>query len=89
MMNGKDLKEKYSGYGSCPLLISYDKGILAEFDYNGPVETLPIDQSKPSYLNYALKVHMMPPLYWNGLVKGIWDGPCQIRKLLHLGMCRE
>uniref|UniRef100_A0A0K0ENX4 Sulfide:quinone oxidoreductase, mitochondrial n=1 Tax=Strongyloides stercoralis TaxID=6248 RepID=A0A0K0ENX4_STRER len=88
-MNGKKLEASYNGYGSCPLVISYGKGILAEFNYNGPIETLPIDQSKPSYFNYALKVHLMPPLYWNGLVKGIWDGPCQIRKLFHLGMCKD
>ncbi|CEF65507.1 Pyridine nucleotide-disulphide oxidoreductase, FAD/NAD(P)-binding domain-containing protein [Strongyloides ratti] len=86
-MNGKKVDNQYTGYGSCPLLISYDKGILAEFDYNGPVETMPIDQSIPSYLNFAMKVHLMPALYWNGLVKGFWEGPCTIRKLLHLGLC--
>lgn len=87
VMNGKKSDKHYTGYGSCPLLINYNQGILAEFDYNGPVETLPIDQSIPSYLNFALKVHLMPSLYWNGLVKGFWEGPCTIRKLLHLGMC--
>uniref|UniRef100_A0A0N4Z1R7 Sulfide:quinone oxidoreductase, mitochondrial n=1 Tax=Parastrongyloides trichosuri TaxID=131310 RepID=A0A0N4Z1R7_PARTI len=86
-MEGKKLTSCYSGYGSCPLLVSYNKGILAEFDYNGVAETLPINQSNPSLLNYQLKVQFMPLLYWNALLKGYWEGPSVIRKICHLGMC--
>uniref|UniRef100_A0A0K0FFK1 Sulfide:quinone oxidoreductase, mitochondrial n=1 Tax=Strongyloides venezuelensis TaxID=75913 RepID=A0A0K0FFK1_STRVS len=86
-MDGKEVTGKYTGYGSCPLVISYNKGILAEFNYNGPEETLPIDQSNPSFLFYYMKVNIMPPLYWKGLIKGLWEGPADVRKLLRFGKC--
>lgn len=40
-------KEKYDGYGACPLVTSYNTVILAEFIYGGvPHETMPFDQVK-------------------------------------------
>ena len=61
---------KYNGYTSCPLVTGYNKLILAEFDFNGqPLETFPMDQGKESRLMYTLKQDLMPPLYWEGLVK--------------------
>jgi hypothetical protein len=29
---------------------------------------------------YQMKAHVMPPLYFHGLVKGWWEGPAIIRK---------
>uniref|UniRef100_A0A8C7FY80 Sulfide:quinone oxidoreductase, mitochondrial n=1 Tax=Oncorhynchus kisutch TaxID=8019 RepID=A0A8C7FY80_ONCKI len=78
---------KYDGYTSCPLVTSYSKVILAEFDYSGqPLETFPIDQSKERWTMYHMKADVMPPLYWHGLLKGFWGGPGPIRKIMHLGM---
>ncbi|KAM3181363.1 hypothetical protein ACTXT7_014525 [Hymenolepis weldensis] len=61
---------KYNGYTSCPLITGYRKGILAEFDYNlTPLETFPIDQSQERAFFAWLKRSVLPPLYWNGLIK--------------------
>ncbi|CAK6436286.1 unnamed protein product [Pipistrellus nathusii] len=46
MKNEKPTKE-YDGYTSCPLVTSYNRVILAEFNYNlQPLETFPFDQSR-------------------------------------------
>jgi hypothetical protein len=29
---------------------------------------------------YQMKAHVMPPLYFHGLVKGWWEGPAIVRK---------
>ncbi|XP_077173435.1 sulfide:quinone oxidoreductase, mitochondrial [Paroedura picta] len=87
VMQGKTPTKKYDGYTSCPLVTNYNRAILAEFDYNSqPLETFPIDQSKERLTSFHMKAHMMPPLYWHGLLKGFWGGPGPIRKLLHLGL---
>ena len=40
---------QYDGYTSCPLVTSYGKCILAEFDYGAqPLETMPLNQGKVS-----------------------------------------
>lgn len=62
---------QYDGYTSCPLVTGYGKLILAEFDYEGkPQETFPFDQSKERYSMYLLKKHLLPKLYWGGMLKG-------------------
>lgn len=77
---------KYNGYTSCPLITGYWKGILAEFDYKlTPMETFPIDQSQERAFFAWFKRTVLPPLYWNGLIKGSWDGPSKIRRIFHLG----
>lgn len=85
-MKGKEGTRKYDGYTSCPLVINRHQVILAEFGYDGKIlETFPIDQSKPRLSMYWLKVHLMPFLYWNFLVKGMWHGPGLFRKMWRLG----
>lgn len=45
LIENKSLDAVYNGYASCPLVTSYNKCILAEFDYNlTPMETFPINQ---------------------------------------------
>ncbi|XP_028162566.1 sulfide:quinone oxidoreductase, mitochondrial-like [Ostrinia furnacalis] len=45
VMQGMEPIARYNGYGACPLLTSYSKGILAEFVYDKkPWETFPFDQ---------------------------------------------
>ena len=61
----------YDGYTSCPLVTGYGKLVLAEFDYDkNPKETFPFDQSKERWSMYQLKKHMLPKLYWSGMLKG-------------------
>lgn len=45
LIEKKSLDANYNGYASCPLVTSYNKCILAEFDYNlNPMETFPFNQ---------------------------------------------
>lgn len=61
----------YDGYTSCPLVTGYGKVIMAEFDYSkNPVETFPFDQRKERRSMYALKAHLLPTLYWHGMLRG-------------------
>lgn len=65
---------RYDGYGSCPLTVERGKIVLAEFLYGGKVApSLPtwlIDGKRPSRLAWLLKERMLPPLYWDGMLKG-------------------
>jgi len=88
VINGKPLTAQYDGYASCPLVVSSNKVILAEFGPNGPMETLPINQARPMIISYWMKKYIMPVLYWKLLVKGYWNGPSTIRKILHLGLTK-
>ncbi|RCN46620.1 hypothetical protein ANCCAN_07356 [Ancylostoma caninum] len=85
VLEGKEPPAKYDGYASCPLIVGRRLGILAEFNSKGPMETLPINQATPRYYAFLMKRYLMPFLYWNFLVKGYWNGPATIRKILHLG----
>jgi sulfide:quinone oxidoreductase len=68
---GKPLLAHYDGYASCPLVTGFGKLILAEFDYDGkPQESFPFDQSQERYSMYMLKLHALPELYWNGMLRG-------------------
>ncbi|CAG9187641.1 bifunctional protein tyrosine phosphatase family protein/NAD(P)/FAD-dependent oxidoreductase [Cupriavidus pinatubonensis] len=64
----------YDGYGSCPLTVERGKVVLAEFLYGGKVApSFPawlIDGKKPSRLAWFLKERILPPLYWDGMLKG-------------------
>lgn len=65
---------RYNGYGSCPLTVERGKIVLAEFLYGGKVApSFPkwfIDGTKPSRLAWLLKERILPPLYWEGMLKG-------------------
>jgi sulfide:quinone oxidoreductase len=70
-IDGKPAGKQYNGYTSCPLVTSYSRLILAEFDYDGqPQETFPFDQSKERYSMLLLKKHGLPLLYWRGMLRG-------------------
>jgi NADH dehydrogenase FAD-containing subunit len=85
VMNNKNPDFSYDGYTSCPLVTSYNTCILAEFDYTGkPLETFPMEQSFESKAMFYLKKNLMPHIYWQ-MMKGRWDGPAGVRKLMHLG----
>ena len=62
---------QYDGYTSCPLVTGYGKVVLAEFDYDlKPKETFPFDQSQERLSMYLLKRHVLPQLYWHGMLRG-------------------
>lgn len=59
-MNGHEPKAVYDGYGSCPVLTSYRKGILAEFTYDRKVaETFPFDQVHGYTFLFHLSVYFV------------------------------
>ncbi|VDK51738.1 unnamed protein product [Anisakis simplex] len=88
LLKGKPLTGKYDGYASCPLLVSKRAVVLAEFNPDGPLETIPFCGARPTYVGYLLKRYFLPFLYWRFLVKGYWLGPKTIRKILHLGLAK-
>ncbi|QFU08159.1 Beta-lactamase hydrolase-like protein [Rhodobacteraceae bacterium THAF1] len=64
----------YDGYGSCPLTVERGKIVLAEFGYGGTLKpSFPkwvLDGSKPTRLAWLLKAQVLPPIYWQGMLKG-------------------
>jgi sulfide:quinone oxidoreductase len=71
---GQPLDAVYDGYGSCPLTVERGKIVLAEFLYGGKVApsfpTWLIDGTRPSRAAWLLKERILPPLYWDGMLKG-------------------
>ncbi|CAH2231997.1 jg4057 [Pararge aegeria aegeria] len=77
-------KHKYDGYGACPLVTSYNTCVLAEFIYDGvPRETLPINQARESKLAYYMKKDLFPFIYWHFMLKGYYNGPEFVRKIIN------
>ncbi|MBT5187952.1 MAG: NAD(P)/FAD-dependent oxidoreductase [Kordiimonadaceae bacterium] len=73
-MDGKELMSLYEGYGSCPLTVTKNKIILAEFSYGGK-----ITPTFPGWINntfkatrraWVLKAEVLPWVYWNCMLKG-------------------
>ncbi|KAJ0177455.1 hypothetical protein K1T71_007464 [Dendrolimus kikuchii] len=76
--------QKYDGYGACPLLTSYHTCILAEFLYDGiPRETMPFNQARESVIAYYMKKNLFPLLYWSFMLKGYYNGPEFVRKIIN------
>jgi len=84
---GKEPNAKYNGYASCPLIVSKNRVILAEFGYGGKImETFSSDTGKFPYSMFgqegslqqraffALKDTIFPYVYWNLWTKGKWFG---------------
>ncbi len=72
---GAETREaRYDGYGSCPLTVERGKIVLAEFTYGGKLApSFPswlLDGTRPSRLAWLLKERLLPPLYWQGMLKG-------------------
>jgi len=64
----------YNGYGSCPLTVEKGKIVLAEFGYGGKLlPSFPkwlINGARPSRLAWLLKERILPPVYWQAMLKG-------------------
>ncbi|MBI4897733.1 MAG: NAD(P)/FAD-dependent oxidoreductase [Actinobacteria bacterium] len=68
---GSGAFDKYDGYTACPLVTGYGKLIMAEFDYElKPTPTFPFDQTKERWSMYQVKRYVLPPLYWNRILRG-------------------
>ena len=70
-LTGSGEEHQYKGYTSCPLVTGYGSLILAEFDWDGPAESFPFDQSEERYSMYLLKKYGLPAMYWNAMLKGV------------------
>lgn len=69
---GTPLEHAYDGYSSCPLLTDVGKLVLAEFTYGNTYKpTFPIDQTKERLDMYLLKRHVLPQMYWHGMLRGL------------------
>jgi len=64
----------YNGYGSCPLTVERGKVVLAEFGYGGKLlPSFPawlLDGTKPTRAAWILKEKILPPIYWEAMLKG-------------------
>jgi len=74
VLDGKQPRAVYSGYGSCPLTVERGKIVLAEFGYGGKLEpTFPswmVDGTQPSAIAWFLKEKMLPAIYFDLMLKG-------------------
>ena len=73
VLDGHGARAVYDGYGSCPLTVERGKVVLAEFGYGGKLlPTFPPDprRTKPRRLAWLLKEQLLPPLYWELMLKG-------------------
>lgn len=67
--------KNYQGYSSCPLVVSHNKMLLAEFGYDGarmsdPMLSTFLNVGKASYPMWLLKRYGLPFLYWKMMLKG-------------------
>ncbi|MBF9030907.1 TIGR01244 family phosphatase [Rhodobacterales bacterium HKCCE3408] len=73
-IRGRAPKVQYDGYGSCPLTVERGKIVLAEFGYGGALKpSFPkwlIDGTKPTRAAWLLKEKMLPPIYWQAMLRG-------------------
>jgi sulfide:quinone oxidoreductase len=62
---------EYDGYTSCPVVTGRGKLIMAEFGYDKkPVESFPFDQRRERFSMYVVKAHLLPHIYWHGMLRG-------------------
>jgi hypothetical protein len=74
LMEGKEPVEKYDGYAACPIITEYGKVLLCEFDYDkNPKPSVPfnfMDMSQEQWLAWVLKVYILKPMYFYGMLNG-------------------
>lgn len=66
LIRGKEYGKTYDGEIICPILTRHQRVMIAQFNYYES-----ISPAMESYANWVLKVHMLRPLYWNLMVKGL------------------
>ncbi|MEN9203428.1 MAG: FAD/NAD(P)-binding oxidoreductase [Thermostichus sp. DG02_2_bins_29] len=71
LLQSQTITAEYDGYTCCPLITGYNSTIMAEFAYGGKLApSFPLDPTKERYSMYLAKVHVLPWLYWNRMLKG-------------------
>jgi sulfide:quinone oxidoreductase len=75
MDGGKADYQGYNGYSSCPLVLSHNRMLLAEFKYGNVRSSDPLlskffDLGKASYPMWLMKRYGLPNLYWYAMLKG-------------------
>ncbi|WP_457593166.1 NAD(P)/FAD-dependent oxidoreductase [Hydrogenimonas sp.] len=70
-MEGKELPAKFDGYTVCPLKTQYGKIMLAEFNYDGPAPSFPLDPAKPRWIWWAFDLYLLKPMYWHLMLRGL------------------
>ncbi|KIM11918.1 MAG: hypothetical protein KU37_03440 [Sulfuricurvum sp. PC08-66] len=70
VMQGKLERQAYDGYTVCPLIMGYGSILLAEFNYAGVTASFPLDPAKERWIWWLLKVYMLKPIYFYGMLKG-------------------
>lgn len=74
LMEGKEPELKYNGYAACPIITDYGHVLMCEFDYEKkPQSSFPfnmMDASEELRLAWLVKVYMLKPLYFYGMLKG-------------------
>ena len=74
LIEGKAPQAKYNGYAACPIITDYGHVLLCEFDYDKkPQNSFPfslLDTSKELWPAWLLKVHVLKPLYFYGMLPG-------------------
>lgn len=74
LMEGKEPTEKYDGYAACPIVTDYGHVLMCEFDYSKERKSsFPfswMDMSKESRMAWLVKVYMLKPLFFYGMLKG-------------------
>jgi len=66
ILAGEEPKATYDGEIICPILTRDKRVIFANFNY-----TESLSPATESYINWVLKVHMLRPLYFNLMLKGM------------------
>lgn len=71
LMEGKEAKQKYTGYTVCPLITDIGKVMLAEYDWTKkPTPSFPLDPDKQRYIWWLLTVYLLRPFTQYGLLSG-------------------
>ncbi len=75
MIAGKAPEQEYDGYAACPIITDYGHVLMAEFDYGkNPEISFPLnlfDMSKESRIAWILKAHVLKPLYFHLMLRGL------------------
>ncbi|MDD2599205.1 MAG: FAD-dependent oxidoreductase [Kiritimatiellae bacterium] len=76
LIEGRAPEAVYNGYAACPIITDYGHVLMAEFDYDKkPQISFPLsmfDMSKESRMAWMLKVYVLKPLYFYGMIPGYW-----------------
>jgi len=76
LIEGREPEAIYDGYAACPIVTDYGHVLMAEFDYDKkPKISFPLsllDMSRERRIAWFLKVYVLKPLYFYGMIPGYW-----------------